>query len=234
MSYCVNCGVRLSESEKECPLCGTEIINPKNPWKEPKTGPYPKRVENIVTKVNVQYGALLASLLLIIPVAVTLFADTIADNKVGWSLWVLGAAIVVFFSVLFPLLYKKPHPYYYLIIDTVVLGAYLWTISYNTSTEWYFPLGLPLVLLLGGCVFVSVYIFRRGRLSVFLKWAFQFAIIGLCMVGIEIIINNYIGKIPMINWSVYVLISCLIFSIIMMTLNRKKNLQEEIKRRLFV
>lgn len=29
MSYCVNCGVELEASLKECPLCNTPVINPK-------------------------------------------------------------------------------------------------------------------------------------------------------------------------------------------------------------
>ena len=29
MSYCVNCGVKLKQSEKVCPLCNTKVINPK-------------------------------------------------------------------------------------------------------------------------------------------------------------------------------------------------------------
>ena len=28
MSYCVNCGVELSQNEKKCPLCGTEVYHP--------------------------------------------------------------------------------------------------------------------------------------------------------------------------------------------------------------
>ena len=28
MSYCVNCGVKLKNSEKKCPLCNTKVINP--------------------------------------------------------------------------------------------------------------------------------------------------------------------------------------------------------------
>ena len=30
MSYCVNCGVKLKQSEKVCPLCNTMVINPNN------------------------------------------------------------------------------------------------------------------------------------------------------------------------------------------------------------
>ena len=29
MSYCVNCGVELDASSRECPLCNTPVINPR-------------------------------------------------------------------------------------------------------------------------------------------------------------------------------------------------------------
>ena len=29
MSYCVNCGVELDGSLQACPLCNTQVINPK-------------------------------------------------------------------------------------------------------------------------------------------------------------------------------------------------------------
>ena len=29
MSYCVNCGVELDNSVKQCPLCNTMVINPR-------------------------------------------------------------------------------------------------------------------------------------------------------------------------------------------------------------
>ena len=31
MSYCVHCGVKLSDAEKVCPLCGTEVIDVHRP-----------------------------------------------------------------------------------------------------------------------------------------------------------------------------------------------------------
>ena len=30
MSFCVNCGVKLKQSEKVCPLCNTKVINSNN------------------------------------------------------------------------------------------------------------------------------------------------------------------------------------------------------------
>ena len=54
MSYCVNCGVELEKSEKKCPLCGVEVINPKEPPqdKEPRQRPYPNRIEELSVNIN--------------------------------------------------------------------------------------------------------------------------------------------------------------------------------------
>ena len=38
MSYCVNCGVELSPSERRCPLCGTEVMNPRSPGRSRRCG----------------------------------------------------------------------------------------------------------------------------------------------------------------------------------------------------
>ena len=41
MSYCVNCGVELEASLKECPLCHTPVINPNQIGQPTPPSPYP-------------------------------------------------------------------------------------------------------------------------------------------------------------------------------------------------
>ena len=41
MSYCVNCGVELEASLRECPLCHTPVVNPVEAEKEFPPSPYP-------------------------------------------------------------------------------------------------------------------------------------------------------------------------------------------------
>lgn len=44
MSYCVNCGVELGKAEQRCPLCGTEVVNPKEPYDPKAKQLYPKQL----------------------------------------------------------------------------------------------------------------------------------------------------------------------------------------------
>ena len=40
--YCVNCGVKLADTEKQCPLCGVEVYHP-DILREAEVPLYPRR-----------------------------------------------------------------------------------------------------------------------------------------------------------------------------------------------
>ena len=56
MSYCVNCGVELSPSEKTCPLCSVEVVNPRQPYDEKAVRPYPRRLDPINARIYAAGG----------------------------------------------------------------------------------------------------------------------------------------------------------------------------------
>ena len=101
MSYCVNCGVELADSETRCPLCGVEVVTPVKPWVEPKTPPYPERLERIMSRIDRRFFAGLLGVILLIPVCITLLIDLLANNGVTWSAYVVGGITVFFFVVVF-------------------------------------------------------------------------------------------------------------------------------------
>ncbi|MEG1385319.1 MAG: hypothetical protein RSD08_08485, partial [Oscillospiraceae bacterium] len=77
MSYCVNCGVELAESEKRCPLCNTEVINPSKPEHRVREYPYPKRVETLSRQIDKRFLVWIAGMIMLIPTIVTLFCDLV-------------------------------------------------------------------------------------------------------------------------------------------------------------
>ena len=96
MSYCVNCGVELADSEKRCPLCDTEVINPRKPWREPEDFPYPRHLEPVRERANRVFFASVASLILCVPAAVTLLVliyQYLASLGVSWPLLRLLATL---------------------------------------------------------------------------------------------------------------------------------------------
>ena len=87
--YCIKCGVKLADSEKRCPLCGTVPFHPDIRREEGEAlypaDRYPRQQVN-------RKGILGAvTILLMIPVLITLICDLSLHGRVTWSGYVIGA-----------------------------------------------------------------------------------------------------------------------------------------------
>ncbi len=235
MSYCVNCGVELAPSEKCCPLCGVEAQNPKQKWREPEIKPYPNRVEQIMKKVNRKYVVSLIAELLLIPAIIPVITNLVISHQITWSAYVVGGVVCAFFLAVFPLLYEIPKPYLYLVIDTLVLVGYIALIAYSSGgMNWFFKLGMPIVLSVCIAVSLFIYVARRSRLSRLKKAAIGLIIFSLMCMAVDFFINRFVGNDFVLLWSLFVVSSLTIIAVMLLVLDRKKKLQDEIIKRLFV
>lgn len=235
MSYCVNCGVELADSEKCCPLCGVEVVNPAKPWDVPKTPPYPDRLERITSRIDRRFFAGLLSVLLLIPLFITLLIDLFANNRITWSAYVSGAIVVFFFLIVFPLMLKKKFLYELYAIDFSVILLYLLLIDLMSGDiKWFFPLAMPLVLIFAGFITGLSRLFQK-RLKSF--WTRSAAILFACgcyTVCTDILVNLYREISPFPRWSIFAWIPCTLIAAGLMILRNRKRLLDELHRRLFV
>ena len=215
MSYCVNCGVELAPSEKRCPLCGVEVVNPAKPWTEPEALPYSDNAERI-RRIDRRYLAGLISLVLLIPAVVCMFCD-ILDGRLSWSLLVTGALLNVFVIFLIPMMLHRPSALLLIALDTVSTSAYLLLIRIAcglpaSGKDWLLPLALPIVLI---C-------------------AFAFLGVGILTVGINLFVNLYCGLALMPVWSLYSMLPCLVLFVFFLVLNKRNRWKDGIRKRLFI
>ena len=84
MSYCVNCGVELEASLKECPLCNTQVINPKEIPHTQKISPFPKAKE-MVEAVTRQFVGILVSIILLSTTFLCACFNSYVFNSNSWS-----------------------------------------------------------------------------------------------------------------------------------------------------
>ena len=91
--YCVNCGVRLADTEEKCPLCDVAVGTALPGRQEAPLYP-PDRIP--YTKVN--KGAVNGAFLILwmIPLLVVLFVDLQVDWVFGWSYYVAGAMVMAY------------------------------------------------------------------------------------------------------------------------------------------
>ena len=90
MPYCVNCGVKLSDSDDKCPLCQTAVYHPGLQLRTDEKPPFPAAELN-QPKMNPKYKTIIAALALLIPALLCLVCDKPAYRLVG--LWVRSSSV---------------------------------------------------------------------------------------------------------------------------------------------
>lgn len=234
MSYCVNCGVELSNTEKRCPLCDTEVVNPASPWQEPSTRPYPQRAELIMKHIDRRYVASIIGMFILIPVLVTLISDLFAGGGITWSAYVIGAGAMLYVWVVLPLAAKRFHRLTFLALDCLMIVLYLWLIATMTGGGWFIPVALPIAISATGALLALVYIFRRGRGKfVLVRIALIFVALAAVSILTEVSVSMNLYGVIELSWSLYVLIPCAVLAAVLMILESRKKFKEEVKKRLF-
>lgn len=236
MSYCVNCGVELADSEQKCPLCGIPVENPRKPWKEPERMPYPKRIEHVMQRVDRRFSAILATIALSVPVICSALIDIFMTHKISWSGYVTGAALCLFVWVLLPMLLRRPKVYLLILFDTAALQLYLADICViSVGVMAYVKLAMPLCFALCAYAYSVTPIIRSKKLhGTLYKPAIIFAITAALCVLIELVIDLGTQGVFRPIWSFIAATPCLVICVMLILLESKKKLKDKIVRRLFV
>jgi len=235
LSYCVNCGVELCDTERSCPLCGVTVNNPKKPYDETIKKPYPSNIEADIKNINLKFGGWLAFFILLIPSAVTTICDVLITHGLSWSLYVTGASLCIYVWFILPLILRNRSPYQFIVFDCIASLLYILLIAYETDgLGWYNGLAMPIT--------VSVYIFILGLTAIFrVKSIFRltkasafFFLSGVLTLIIDIIVTLFITKGFGATWSLISLCVCSLFGGICLLFRKHAILREELKKRLFI
>jgi hypothetical protein len=230
----VNCGVELGKSEKHCPLCSVEVLNPKAPWQEPKDRPYPGYLETLVNRIDRRYFATLAALILMIPIMITILLDILDGSGLNWSAYIVGAMALVFIFVVLPFYFKRYHTVIFLSANCTAVLLYLLFIERANGGSWFVGFGLPITVAASIAIIILALLFTKSRRMTLLKKVagILFAV-GLFVLVMETIIRLN-EQVPFtLKWSFYALIPCAVLGAACLILEHRKNFKEEIRRRLF-
>lgn len=166
--YCINCGVKLSPTERCCPLCHTTVYHPDLPQQEAKPT-YPKRSYPAPQAHSLGFPIFLTALLLI-PLCIVLLCDLRFNRAVTWSGYVVGALLVGYVLLVLPLWFKKPNPVVFLPCGFAAAGLYLLYIDLVTGGGWFLSFAFPVTgffcLLVTAAAALLRYV-RRGKLYLF-------------------------------------------------------------------
>ncbi len=235
MSYCVNCGVKLAESEKVCPLCGTEVLNPNVKHGVVDYSPYPQRIEKQRERVNRGFVAVLGTVILAIPAAIALLLQIIDGFDQIWPIYVYGGIALCFCYVLLPLFFNKPNVYILLTIDGAVSALFLALVAWINGgiLSWYLPFALPVAAEIFIYIGISVLISRIKKLGILPKIAIILFIFGGMSVLFEMSLAFAFYEVFALRWCWFILAVVGILGGAMFMVNSRVGWIDMLRRRLF-
>ncbi|HWQ59506.1 MAG TPA: DUF6320 domain-containing protein [Clostridia bacterium] len=232
MSYCVNCGVKLADSEKLCPLCETPVHNPRSVETEEDYAPYPPRVET--QKINRSFIAVLGLLILLVPIVVTFVCDLLGDFRINWSFYVIGAALMLYVFVFVPMFFKKNLIYLFIAMDVLAVCLYLALIFWLTAgIKWFLTTALPIAAATGALVDCATLVFRVRKLRALPKYAILCYMLCVYFIVLEIILELAFYGYVLLQWCWYANAPLVLLGALLFIVNGKEGLVDELRRRLF-
>ncbi len=230
--YCISCGVKLADSEKKCPLCGTIPVHPDFP-RTLSEGQYPpdRRPE---LKVS-HWGFLwIVTSFWVVSFLTSLLCDLQLNDRITWSGYVMGALITSYVAAILPLWFKHPNPVVLVPCCFGAVGLYLLYISLETQGNWFLSFALPLVGFLGllttAVITLTRYI-RRGRLYIY---GGGMIITGLFMPVLEFLINLTFMPWRHLLWSYFPLGALVLVGGFLIFLGICKPARETMTRKFFI
>lgn len=230
MSYCVHCGVELDEAARRCPLCGTEVHDPVCPVPADAPEFFPTKPAEVAPVSKRMMGLLLTSMLASVAVC-CIALNFFLRRDIPWSLYVVGATVMVWVWTAVPMLLRKLPLWIRLVLDVAAVGLYVWLISLALSGEvWFRGLAVPLILFSTVTVGVLGWLLRHGH-SVLTTAALVISAAGIFCVGVEICCDLFLHGAISLSWSLVALACSVGFCIPLIVVRRVPSLREEVRRR---
>jgi len=231
MSYCVNCGVELEAAQKKCPLCGVEVINPRQPVSEEKDS-YPIKRDEFKKKDRIFWFKFI-SLLLLVPIVTCVMSDLLITKRLSWSVYVVAGVLMAWTISTTPFYFKKFSITKMLCIDVFAVIICLLIIENQApGGGWVLRIALPaaLFVLLSGLVIVFLY--RHLGLRGLGVSAALFIAAAIMMPGLEILVDLYSGSSISLFWSWFAALPCLAVAVLLIFLNNSKRFRSEFEKRM--
>ncbi len=230
--YCVKCGVELADSEKKCPLCGTEVICPgeARPLSPAPYPPYPGAVIEGAPRSGVLF---VLTVLFLIPFLLCLICDREINGRIVWSGYASGALLLLYILIVLPIWFKRPNPVIFVPIDFAACGLYLLYICAATDRSWFLPFAFPLVGGLGLIVTAVVALTRYTRGGELFIFGGALILLGGMSVLAEFLMYLTFDKARMFVWSLYPLSVFFLLGMMLIVIGICRPLRESLKKKFF-
>ncbi len=232
MSYCVNCGVELDATLKDCPLCNTPVINPKELVNAQKRTPFP--VEKVPVEMVKRKDMGLLVTIVLVAIALTCAGLNLWFFKQSyWSVTVVGACLLLWVVLLPEIVYHKLNVYLSVLLDGLAVIIYLYLLTWLTeSNEWFYGVAVEIVFFI--TILLEVYILCLKKLpkSILTYALYTVTAIGVLFVGLELLIDKLVRAEVSVDWSAIIATICIVIDVALICVLSMRRLRNAVRRRL--
>lgn len=233
MAYCVNCGVELEKSLRRCPLCSSEVVNPKEPYDERAARPYSSHIVGAQVRLERKFVAIVITVFMLLAAVVCVMANLVYQDSFTWSGIVVASLTLLWVLMVFPFVYPGLNPVIYALLDVMVLFAFLYIVNLlDPGKDWYLTLAMPQVLVAGVVALIDISVIKSKRTKGFQSIGLIIMSLGALMMGLEAILDIYNDMTLLLQWSWFIIIPAFTVGLLCFMVERKREIKEKIIRRL--
>lgn len=231
MSYCVNCGVELDDTASGCPLCQTPVVNPNHRTDAVSSKPFPTARGEVAPVSKWELALLISAMFASVAVCCAVLNIFLPAGR-AWSLYVIGAAVMLWIWFVPPLLLRGMHLCLRLMMDVAAVGIYIFLISIDLNGRgWFMGLALPIILLGAAIMLFLGLMMQKNKRSILTSVTLIIGSVGFFLLGVEFFANHYLLGEWTPGWSLVVVTVCVALVIPLVIVRRIPSLREEMRRR---
>ena len=149
-----------------------------------------------------------------------------------WSLYVIGAAAMLWLWLVPPLLARGMHLLLRLLLDVAAVMLYVYLISVDLDGRiWFLGLAAPIILWGGALLLLLGLVLRVYRRSALTTMTILIGSVGVFLLGVEFLVDRWLYGAWEPGWSLVVLVVCVGMVIPLIVIRRVPSLREEVRRR---
>lgn len=230
--YCVKCGVKLADIEKNCPLCGTSVYHPELTQGEgektyPK-GRYP-RAEAHPLGLPIFF-----TVVFLIPFLITLVCDLQLNQAVTWSGYVIGALLLTYIILVLPTWFRSANPVIFVPCSFVAAGLYLLYINCATGGDWFLTFAFPITGCIGAIVTTVTVLLQYLKKGRFYIIGGALVALGAFALLVEFLLSCTFEAYQFVGWSFYTLVGMVLIGGYLIVLGFCRPARELMERKFFV
>lgn len=224
MSYCVNCGVKLKEDARSCPLCDCPVINPYVEFKKysgenPQPAPPPTDTAPVANRLDLAH--FIISLTLALGAISCGIVNLCLGGRLTWSLIPIAGCITAYVGVCLPMKKRNLLPELSVLFDFIAVLFTVTVIAWRADGfDWALRIAYPLAAAVSACSAYIVHLVRRHKIRYFHICALGAVFAGVICVLTELLINRGTD----ISWSGIAAISCVFFAAVLCIIAKSRRL----------